>query len=107
MLTFIDEIIREFGTTEVPDEKLSEFLRSHLKSGRVVPGFGHAVLKQTDPRYSMQREFALKHLPDFPKFKLASQLYKIVPNILSESGKVKNPWPNVDALSGVLLQVCC
>ena len=106
VLTFIDEIIRHFGSSEVSDEKLAKFLRDHLKSGRVIPGFGHAVLKKTDPRYTMQREFALKHLPDFPKFKLSSQLYKIVPSILSESGKVKNPWPNVDALSGVLLQVC-
>lgn len=110
VLNFIDEIIRELGTTictaEVPDEKLEAFIRSYLRSGRVIPGFGHAVLKKTDPRYSLQREFALKHLSDFPKFKLASQLYKIVPTILSESGKVKNPWPNVDALSGVLLQVC-
>lgn len=60
---------------------------------------------QTDPRYIAQREFALKHLPDFPMFKLVSQIYKIVPNILLETGKVKNPWPNVDAHSGVLLQV--
>jgi len=27
-----------------------------------------------------------------------------VPPILTELGKVKNPWPNVDAHSGVLLQ---
>lgn len=53
----------------------------------------------------MQREFALKHLPHDPMFKLVSQLYKIVPSILLELGKVKNPWPNVDAHSGILLQV--
>jgi citrate synthase len=39
-------------------------------------------------------------------FKLVSQLYKIVPNVLLEHGKAKNPWPNVDAHSGVLLWVC-
>lgn len=38
-------------------------------------------------------------------FKLVSQIYKIVPPILLETGKVKNPWPNVDAHSGVILQV--
>lgn len=38
-------------------------------------------------------------------FKLVAQLYKIVPNVLLEQGKAKNPWPNVDAHSGVLLQV--
>jgi len=56
-----------------------------------------------DPRYTAQREFALKHLPDDPLFKLVGQIYKLVPNILLEAGKAKNPWPNVDAHSGVLL----
>merc|ERR1712013_656936 len=55
-------------------------------------------------RYTCQREFALKHLPDDKLFKLVSQLYMLVPPILLETGKVKNPWPNVDAHSGVLLQ---
>lgn len=71
----------------------------------MVPGYGHAVLRKTDPRYTCQREFALKHLPNDPMFKLVAQLYKIVPNVLLEQGKAKNPWPNVDAHSGVLLQV--
>lgn len=62
------------------------------------------MLRKTDPRYSCQREFALKHLPDDPLFKLVGQLYNLVPPILLETGKVKNPWPNVDAHSGVLLQ---
>lgn len=70
-----------------------------------MPGYGHAVLRKTDPRYTCQREFALKHLPTDPMFKMVAQLYKIVPNVLLEQGKAKNPWPNVDAHSGVLLQV--
>ena len=53
-----------------------------------------------------QREFAQKHLPDYPLFKLVSQLFEIAPGVLTEQGKTKNPWPNVDAHSGVLLQVC-
>ena len=72
---------------------------------QVVPGYGHAVLRKTDPRYECQREFALKKLPDDPMFKLVSALYKVVPDILLEQGKAANPWPNVDAHSGVLLQV--
>lgn len=70
-----------------------------------MPGYGHAVLRKTDPRYTCQRQFALKHLPDDPLFKLVSQLYKVVPDTLMQHGKAKNPWPNVDAHSGVLLQV--
>lgn len=56
-------------------------------------------------RYTCQREFALKHLPNDPLFKLVAAIYKVVPPILTELGKVKNPWPNVDSHSGVLLQV--
>lgn len=63
------------------------------------------MLRVTDPRYTCQREFALKHLPNDPMFKLVSDLYKVVPEILGGVGKIKNPWPNVDAHSGVLLQV--
>lgn len=105
VLIFINKIIEELGSN-VSDQKLEMFLREYLKSGHLIPGFGHAVLRKTDKRYLIQREFALEHLPDYPIFKLVSQLYKIVPVILLETGKVKNPWPNVDAHSGVLLQVC-
>jgi len=80
-----------------------EYIWNTLNSGRVVPGFGHAVLRKTDPRYVCQREFAQKHLPDDPLFKLVSDLYEVIPRILTEHGKTKNPWPNVDAHSGCLL----
>lgn len=70
----------------------------------MIPGYGHAVLRATDPRYICQREFAQKHLPDDPDFKIVSDLFEIVPPILKATGKVQNPWPNVDAHSGVLLQ---
>ena len=74
---------------------------------QVVPGYGHAVLRKTDPRYMAFREFAQKHLPDDPLFKLVSQLYNVVPDVLRAHGKATSPWPNVDAHSGVLLQVRC
>jgi len=74
-----------------------------LNGGNVIPGFGHAVLRKTDPRYTCQREFALKHLPDDDLFKLVSLMYEVVPEVLTKHGKTKNPWPNVDAHSGVLL----
>jgi len=89
---------------EVTDAELRDFIWNTLASGQVVPGYGHAVLRKTDPRYTCQREFALKHLPDNKLFKLVSQLYTVVPGVLLEQGKAKNPWPNVDAHSGVLLQ---
>ena len=84
-------------------EQLKDFCWETLNSGQVIPGYGHAVLRQTDPRYVAQRDFALKHLPDDDIFKVVSLLYDVVPPILEEQGKAKNPWPNVDAHSGVLL----
>ncbi|XP_015115238.1 probable citrate synthase 2, mitochondrial [Diachasma alloeum] len=103
VLVWLEKLRSQVGDAP-SDEKLKEFIWNTLKSGQVVPGYGHAVLRKTDPRYTCQREFAMKHLPNDPLFKLVSQVYKIVPPILLETGKVKNPWPNVDAHSGVLLQ---
>ncbi|KAG5719975.1 hypothetical protein E4T56_gene6874 [Termitomyces sp. T112] len=88
---------------DASDEAVSEYVWETLKSGQVVPGYGHAVLRKTDPRYTAQREFALKHLPEDKLFKLVGQIFNIVPDILLKAGKAKNPWPNVDAHSGVLL----
>ncbi|HXV74864.1 MAG TPA: citrate (Si)-synthase, eukaryotic [Candidatus Polarisedimenticolaceae bacterium] len=82
---------------------IEQYVWQTLDGGRVVPGYGHAVLRQTDPRYMAQREFALEHLPGDENFRLVSLLYEIVPGILREQGKAKNPWPNVDAHSGCLL----
>ncbi len=85
--------------SDLSDQAITDYLWSTLKSGQVVPGYGHAVLRKTDPRYVSQREFALRHLPDDPMFKLVSQVYKIAPGVLTEHGKTKNPYPNVDAVS--------
>lgn len=103
VLVWLQKLRGELGDN-ADENKVKDFIWKTLKSGQVVPGYGHAVLRKTDPRYTCQREFALKHLPNDPLFKLVSNIYKVVPPILTELGKVKNPWPNVDAHSGVLLQ---
>lgn len=102
VLLWIKSVVSECGEN-VTTEQLKDYIWKTLNSGKVVPGFGHGVLRNTDPRYLCQREFALKHLPDDPLFQLVSKLFEVVPPILTELGKVKNPWPNVDAHSGVLL----
>ncbi len=84
-------------------EQLEKYLWDTLNGGKVVPGYGHAVLRKTDPRYVAQREFALKHLPDDEIFKVVSMVYEVAPDVLTKHGKTKNPWPNVDAHSGCLL----
>jgi citrate synthase len=95
--------LREKMDNQVPsEEEMKNLVRETLKLGQVIPGFGHAVLRKTDPRYMLQREFSLKHLPDDPIFQYVDMLYKVVPPILLEQGKAKNPWPNVDAQSGVI-----
>ncbi len=91
---------------DLSDKAITDYLWSTLNSGRVVPGYGHAVLRKTDPRYVSQREFALRKLPDDPMFKLVSQVYKIAPGVLTEHGKTKNPYPNVDAVSSGRLLRC-
>ena len=81
-------------------EELTRFTRDWLKSGQVIPGYGHPVLRVTDPRYTAQLEFGNQHFPEDDIFSLAKMVYEVAPQALMETGKVKNPWPNVDALSG-------
>ena len=85
------------------DAQLREFAWDTLKSGRVIPGYGHAVLRVTDPRFDAFRAFGLKYLPEDPVFRIVDQVFRIVPDVLKEQGKAKDPWPNVDAGSGALL----
>ena len=84
-------------------ERLAQFVWDTLNAGQVVPGYGHGVLRVTDPRYMAQREFALRYLPDDENFRIVKMLFEIVPEILTKQGKAKDQWPNVDAHSGVLL----
>jgi citrate synthase len=102
VLAWIMDLMKEFGGVPTK-EQLEKFMWDTLNGGRVIPGYGHAVLRKTDPRYIAQREFALKHLPDDDLFKIVSLVYEVAPDVLTKHGKTKNPWPNVDAHSGVLL----
>merc|ERR1712063_9790 len=92
------------GDQEPTVEILTKFAQDTLAGGKVIPGFGHGVLRKTDPRYMIQREFAANKFPDDPLFKLANVCYEAIPPVLQATGKVSNPWPNVDALSGTCMQ---
>ncbi|CCF60015.1 hypothetical protein KAFR_0I02360 [Kazachstania africana CBS 2517] len=96
--------LREEVNGDYTKETIEKYLWDTLNSGRVIPGYGHAVLRKTDPRYMAQRDFAQKHFPDYELFKLVSTLYEVAPKVLMKHGKTKNPWPNVDSHSGILLQ---
>ncbi len=102
VLRWIQGVMEKMGGKIPTDEEMKKFVWDTLKSGQVVPGFGHAVLRKTDPRYTAQREFCLKHMPDDLIFKYVDVLFRVVPPVLQEQGKAKNPWPNVDAQSGVI-----
>jgi citrate synthase len=102
VLRWIQGVFEKLGGKIPTQEELKTFLWDTLNSGQVIPGYGHAVLRKTDPRYTSQREYCLKHLPDDDLFKVVSGIYEVAPDILREQGKAKNPWPNVDAQSGVI-----
>lgn len=96
--------LREDLKTEKPSKKqIEEYVKKTLSEGKVVPGYGHAVLRKTDPRFTAQMEFGKKHMPDDPLVQTVWNIYDAVPPILQSLGKIKNPWPNVDAHSGALL----
>jgi len=102
-LGWLLEVQKELGGKEPTKEFIVEYVERTMKEGKVVPGFGHAVLRQPDPRYMLEREFALKHTPNDPLFKLVDLCYQAIPPTLEKTGKVKNPYPNVDAHSGQLM----
>jgi len=103
VIRWIQSMRQELGGGLPSKEEIANYCRKTLAEGKVIPGFGHAVLRKTDPRYTAQREFALEHMPHDDLFLIVSRVYEVVPDILEATGKVKNPWPNVDAHSGQLL----
>ena len=97
------QMMEDLDTETPTDEQVASYIKQTLEEGRVIPGYGHAVLRKTDPRFTAQQEFAEKYIKDDPLVNLVNQLYRVVPPILSSIGKIQNPWPNVDAYSGALL----
>ena len=96
--------MQESLKTDLPSkEQIAEYVKKTLSEGKVVPGYGHAVLRKTDPRFTAQMEFGKKHMPDDKLVNTVWNIYETVPPILQSLGKIKNPWPNVDAHSGALL----
>jgi len=103
VIKWIFELREQIGSDRPTKEQIEEYVRKTLSEGKVVPGYGHAVLRKTDPRFTAQMEFGKKHMPDDPLVQTVWNIYEAVPPILSSLGKIKNPWPNVDAHSGALL----
>ena len=101
-LKFVLEVRNHFNGAP-SQEEMKKFCWDRLNNGRVIPGYGHAVLRCPDPRYTAFMEFGKEHIKDDDVFSIVSTLFDVVPPVLQEQGKAKNPWPNVDAASGSLL----
>jgi citrate synthase len=103
VIKWIFEMREELGVELPTKEQIETYVKKTLSEGKVVPGYGHAVLRKTDPRFTAQMEFGKKHMNDDPLVNTVWRIYEAVPPILQSLGKIKNPWPNVDAHSGSLL----
>ncbi|MCG9881308.1 MAG: citrate (Si)-synthase, eukaryotic [Bacteroidia bacterium] len=102
VIRWIFEMRNEIGNAPTK-EQIAEYIHQTLKNGKVVPGYGHAVLRKTDPRFIAQQEFAKTYMADDELVNIVWNIYEVAPPILEGTGKIKNPWPNVDAHSGALL----
>ncbi|HHM21206.1 MAG TPA: citrate (Si)-synthase, partial [Bacteroidetes bacterium] len=103
VIKWIFEMIEKLGTTRPTNEQIAQYVHDTLAAGKVIPGYGHAVLRRPDPRFMAQMGFAERNIKNDDIVNIVWQIYKVVPPILKGLGKVKNPWPNVDAHSGALL----
>lgn len=102
VIRWVLELREEIGQNP-SKEQIADYIHRTLAAGKVVPGYGHAVLRKTDPRFIAQQEFAKTYMPDDELVNIVWNIYEVAPPILENTGKIKNPWPNVDAHSGALL----
>ncbi len=100
---FVKEIFRTYGRVPSRNE-LHDFVENYLAKGKILPGFGHAVLRGKDPRFENLLAFGKEVCPDDELFQIMELLNEVVPPILKAQGKVKDPYPNIDAISGIILQ---
>ena len=101
-LKFVLEVRDKFGGAPSRDA-MEQLCWDRLKNGRVIPGYGHAVLRCPDPRFTAFMNFGKEHIENDDVFHIVEMLFDVVPEVLKKHGKAKNPWPNVDAASGALL----
>lgn len=103
VLMWIMNLREELGGGLPSKEQIAEYIKRTLAEGKVVPGYGHAVLRKTDPRFTAQQDFYRTYIKKDDICEIVQTIYEVAPPILESTGKIKNPWPNVDAHSGALL----
>ncbi|MEL6639385.1 MAG: citrate (Si)-synthase, partial [Bacteroidota bacterium] len=103
VIKWVFRMTDQLGTKTPTNEQIAAYVNDTLASGQVIPGYGHAVLRQPDPRFIAQKRFAEEYIQDSEVVNVIWQCFEVIPPILQGLGKVKNPWPNVDAHSGAIL----
>ncbi len=103
VIKWIFQLKENLGGGLPTKEQIAEYIKKTLAEGKVVPGYGHAVLRKTDPRFIAQQEFYRTYIKKDDVCEIVQMIYEVAPPILEATGKIKNPWPNVDAHSGALL----
>jgi citrate synthase len=103
VLSWIMELKETLGGGLPTKDQIAEYIKKTLAEGKVVPGYGHAVLRKTDPRFAAQQDFYRTYIKHDDICEIVQMVYEVAPPILEATGKIKNPWPNVDAHSGALL----
>lgn len=103
VIKWIFKMLEDLGTENPSTEQIEQYVHDTLSAGQVIPGYGHAVLRRPDPRFIAQMEFAKDYIKNSDVVEVVWKCYEVVPKVLKGLGKVKNPWPNVDAHSGALL----
>lgn len=101
-LDFVHEVLKQLGPKATP-QQVEGLIRKRLENKELVYGFGHAVLRVEDPRATVLYQVAKQKFPEHPLVKIAALLRSEGPKVLKENEKITNPYPNVDAISGILL----
>jgi len=103
VIKWVFRMTDSLGTATPTKKQIATYVQKTLDEGKVIPGYGHAVLREPDPRFTAQRVFAQEYIKDSDIIETVWKTFDVVPDILKGLGKVKNPWPNVDAHSGAIL----
>ncbi len=103
VIKWVFRMIDTLGTRQPSKEQIADYVNNTLAAGKVIPGYGHAVLREPDPRFVAQKRFAEEYIQNSDIIEVVWKAFEVIPPILKGLGKVKNPWPNVDAHSGALL----
>ena len=93
VIRWVMQMQKEIGSTSPTEEQIAAYIQRTLTEGKVVPGYGHAVLRKTDPRFTAQMEFAKKYCPNDELVNTIWRIYKVAPPILENTGKIKKILP--------------